>query len=326
MTEQTETPVDIDLDSFENELLGAKQEDNKEEEKVVENEDDSLANDDEDDNEEAEEQEDEDEESDEPEEKPKRRNRAQERIEKLVAEARQAERERDALRIELERLRVETKEAVAPNKENEAPAIRAALPADAPNPDTKDKDGNPIYELGEFDPKFIRDLTRFTIEEETKAMKERQQQEETKNMIEAARHEIQTKWNSNLETYEAEVPEVRENITKLVDTFSKLEPNYGEYLASIIMDSDFGPQLMDYFSQNIGEAQKVVASGPAAATRAIGRLEAKFVTSTNNEDEKRNKKVSDAPPPPPKTKGTAAAKTIRPDTPNLDDFEKIFYQ
>jgi hypothetical protein len=332
MTEQTETTVDIkdpELSDFEK-LLYNEHPVEEEEKKVDEIEDDSLAEENEDDNEEEVEQEDPDsEEDDEPEEPPKRRNRAQERIEKLVADVRITERERDAARLEQDLLRKEVAELrskIEVKQIEEAPSLRDVLPDNAPKFDAVDKDGNPVYNLGEFDPLYIRDLTRFTIQEETKRAKEATAKEEAEAYVKAAREEIQTKWNSNLEQYEAEVPEIRQNLTKLVDTFSSLEPKYGEYLASVIMDSDAGPQIMDYFSQNIGEAQKIVASGPAAATRAIGRLEGKFVTSASAQDEKRNKKVSDAPPPPPKTKGSAVAKTIRPDTPNLDDFETIFYE
>jgi hypothetical protein len=334
MAEQTDDTVDIkdsNLNDFENLLFNDKQEAAEEvkeeieesEEEVDENEDDSLATEN-DDNDEAEEDGDEDEDL-EPEDKPKRRNRAQERIEKLVADVRVTERERDAERREKELLLRQLEELRTGKTEVKQVEDTSKLPPNAPQFDAVDKEGNPLYPLGEYDGLYIRDLTRFVIEEETKAHQEKLKQADAESKAEAARTEIQTRWNSNLEKYEAEVPEVRENIANLVDTFSELEPNYGEYLASTIMDSEFGPQIMDYFSQNIGEAQKIVASGPAAATRAIGRLEAKFITPTNHEDEKRNKKVSDAPPPPPKTKGTAVAKTIRPDTPNLDDFEKIFY-
>jgi hypothetical protein len=52
-----------------------------------------------------------------------------------------------------------------------------------------------------------------------------------------------------------------------------------------------GPEVMRYLSQNIGEAQKIVASGPAAATIAIGRLDARLDRTTR--EEKRNKRVSD---------------------------------
>ena len=176
--DETDNNVDIDLDSFSNEFFGTEQPKEKEEEVVETEEDNSLATDDDDESVEdspAEEEETEnDDDNDEDEEEVveevpqpkdnKKRNRAQERIEKLVAEARQAERERDALRIELERLRTETKEA---KTEDEGPTLREQLPADAPNPDAKDKDGNAVYELGEFDPRFIRDLTKFTIEQET---------------------------------------------------------------------------------------------------------------------------------------------------------------
>jgi len=331
LTDDDNNNVDIDLDTFENEFFGEAKAEPQEEavveevEEVDENEDNSLATD-EDEDVEAEEIEEEDEAEEEPEPEPQpkqKRNRAQERIEKLVAEARQAERERDALRIELERLRSEDKEV----KKEEAPKLREQLPAEAPDPDAKDEKGEPIYELGEFDPKFIRDLTKFTIEMETKAAKERAKQEEQAKMIAQAQEEIKTKWLDNLEKAEAELPTIREDIHDLVDVFSDIEPNYGEYLASTIMASDFGPQMMHYLSQNIGEAQKIVASGPAAATLAIGRLEAKFYRSSEPEEKRNTKQVSKAAEPPEnRTRGHGGRFTVAPDTDNLDAFEREFFK
>lgn len=333
MTNDDETNVDIEdvnLEDFEKDFFGeakepeAKEDEVKEDEvEVDEDEDNSLAAEDED----AEEVEEDEEEDEEPEPKPEpkpKKNRAQERIEKLVAEARQAERERDALRIELERIRAEKPEV---KKEEEAPQLRENLPADAPNPDAKDKDGNAVYELGEFDPKFIRDLTRFTIEQETKAAKEKAEQEARQAQIEAAQKEIQSKWTENLNEVEKEIPEIRDNIKELVETFQSVEPNYGEYLASVVMSSDFGPQIMNYLSQNIGEAQKIVASGPAAATLAIGRLEAKFVKSPEVEEKRNTKVVSKAAEPPSdRARGLHGRFAVAPDTPDLDAFEREFFK
>jgi hypothetical protein len=60
---------------------------------------------------------------------------------------------------------------------------------------------------------------------------------------------------------EEELPDIREKLGSMGDTFEGIDPNYGEFLAATIMSCDFGPQIMYYLSQNIGEAQKIVASG-----------------------------------------------------------------
>lgn len=277
-------------------------------------------------------EEDEDENEPEEDDKPKGKNRksAQERINELTAKARQEEREKIAAeRREAELIRrLEELEAVVKKETVEAKPLREQLSEGAPNPDAKDDKGEPLYELGEFDPKFIRDLTKFTIEQETKAAREAAAQEAQQKAFQEAQQKLQTEWLDKLEKYEAEVPEVRENITYLTEVFQDIEPNYGEYLAATIMSSDVGPQLMDYLSQNIGEAQKIVASGPAAATLALGRLEARLLkSSTEVENIGNKKKVSDAPAPPEeRTRGMKGQFAVRPDTDDQRAFEREFFK
>lgn len=335
MTDDTVTPVDIDddLESFENEFFGktsasptAEQdepEDEAEDEDVDENEDDPLATENDDDEDQDEDEDEDYEEEDEPEPKPEpKKNKTQLRIEKLVAEAREAERRAEALEKRLAELEASKEEA-----KDEAPkGLREQLPENAPDPDAKNNDGEPVYPLGEFDPNYIRDLTKFTIEQERTEARRIEQEEKQKAEIEAAQQEIQTNWLSRLEEAEKEIPDIRENITGLTEAFGDLEPAYGDYLATTIMSSEYGPQIMNYLSQNIGEAQAIVASGPAAATLALGRLEARLMKPVQDEP-KRNKKVSSAPTPPEKrSRGAQGKFTTAPDTDDLDAFEREFFK
>lgn len=327
-----ENTVDIEnnLEDFEKDFYGKKEEapatkdepeevaDEEAEEEVVEESEevDDLAPEDEEANS------DEEEEEEEPQPK-KKKHSAQERINELTAKARQAEREVEALRREMETLK-------AVREKEEPEPLRTQLPPEAPNPDALDKEGNPIYELGEFDPKYIRDLTKFTIAEETKKANEERAQQEWNEGVAAAQQELAEQWVEKVEKAEESIPTLREDITALTDTFESIDPNYGEYLAMTIMQCDNGPEIMHYFSNNIGEAQKIVAAGPAAATLAIGRLEAMFTKqpSTEQDEQKRNnkKKVSNAPTPPEGgARGVHGRQVIRPDTDNLEAFEEIFY-
>jgi hypothetical protein len=83
---------------------------------------------------------------------------------------------------------------------------------------------------------------------------------------------------------------------------------------------------MYYLSQNIGEAQKIVASGPAAATLEIGRLEAQL-TKPKQEERESNKRVSKTPPPPEvRTRGSGGRFSVRPDTRDLAAFKREFFK
>lgn len=337
-------PVDIgnSLEEFEGLFFGKAEEPT--EEAAAENEEDSLATEetenedtpvaeDEDEApEEADESEDEDEEEEEPEEdeRPKgKKNRKsfQERINELTAKAREAERREAQLLRRLEELETRSQKEESTNEEK-APVLRDQLPDDAPNPDAKGEDGEPLYPLGEFDPTFIRDLTRYTIEVERKAAEERAAQEAQARQLAEEQQKLQNAWIDRVAEVEKELPDLREKISDLTDTFQDIEPMYGEYLATTIMASELGPQIMYYLSQNIGEAQKIVASGPAAATLALGRLEAKLAKTVEVPKEtKRNKLVSDAPPPPDaRTRGAHGRFAVAPDTSDLEAFEREFFK
>lgn len=292
-----------------------------EENEVDETEDNPLANENDDD--EVEEQdEDEDSEEEEIEEVPqiKKRNKTQERIEKLVAEARQAERRAAEAEARLAALEAKANEG----KQEEKP-VREQLPAEAPSPDAVDAEGNPLYELGEFDPKFIRDLTKFTIEQETRAAKEAEERQAQEAQALRAQEELKNSWVEKVEKAEAELPDLREKLADMGQHFNGIDPNYGEYLAATIMQSEAGPQIMYYLSQNIDEAQKIVASGPVAATLALGRLEARLL-SPSQEEKRNTKQVSKAPEPPEeRARGRHGRFTVAPDTDDQRAFEREFF-
>jgi hypothetical protein len=324
--------VDIDLDSFSNTFFNPdkveatpepKAEDNGEDE--VENEDDALATEADKDAEEGEDTSEDDKEDEEEAPKPKKKS-AQERINEVVAKQKNAERERDALAQRLRELEA-TKKPEGTNTPAPTPLQeQSADTPETPKPDALKEDGTPKYKLGEFDPEFIRDLTKHTIKVETEAAKAVSAQETQRKMVEAAQAELQSSWLHKVEEVEKELPDLREKIGELENTFSTIDPNYGEFLAGTIMSCDNGPEIMYYLSQNIGEAQKIVASGPAAATLALGRLDAKFVKAAAQE-EKRNKKPSSAPAPAPTaTRGQGGRFSTPGDTNDLSAFEREYFQ
>jgi hypothetical protein len=325
LTDDNSNLVDMDnLDDFENAFFNRTpvatdepaKDDEPEDEEVLENEDDALATD-----EPADEAED-DQEAEEPKETPKPKKQTfQDRINELTAKARNEERRAAELEKRLADLEARNTEETKP----EPKPLRQTLPEDAPSPDALDEDGEPIYKLGEFDPQFIRDLTKFTIAQETKAAKEAAQLEAEQAQIKAQQEELVSSWASKVEETEKELPDLREKLNQVESAFSGIDPGYGEYLAATIMGCDYGPQIMYYLSQNIGEAQKIVASGPAAATLSIGRLDAKF---TKAPAEKRNtKKVSDAPEPPAsRSRGSSGSFSVPADTDDLDAFERAFFK
>jgi hypothetical protein len=314
--------VDIDLDEFSTDFFQtskpvatepAEPKEEVEDEPEAETEDDALA---------TEPVSEDDEPEVKPEPKPKKT--AQERINEVVAKQREAERRNDELLARIAELEAATtKKPEVAETSTETP-LRAQLPADAPNPDAQNSDGSPKYPLGEFDREYIRDLTKYTIAEERKAADAAKREEDEANMVRATQEKLQQGWLEKVNTVEAELPDLREKLGAVEEAFVGIDPDYGEFLAGTIMSCDNGPQIMYYLSQNIDEAKKIVASGPAAATRYLGRLDAKFDKPTG---ETRTKKPSSAPEPAPSaTRGAGGKFTVSGDTDDLDAFTKVFFK
>lgn len=323
MTDDTVTSVDNgdNLEAFEAEFYGmAKpepvEEQVQEEPEVDEVEEAEEIADPSDDVEEAE-AEDETEEVEAEEEKPKKNKvPANKRIEQLNTQLRESERKYEQRIAELEA-------AINGKAKEEQTPLRDVLPDNAPDPDAKLENGDPKYPLGEFDKQYIADLTQHTIDVRMAEAEAKRQQMEQQRAIQHEREQLSNQWVERLDKAEAEIPEIRENIAELTDTFSDLDPGYGEYLAATLMSLDTGPQIMNYLSQNIGEAQRIVNLGPALATFELGRLAAAM---TPVEKPVKAKKVSSAPTPPDtRTRGAGGKFAVRGDTDNLDAFEEAFF-
>lgn len=347
MTEKTETPeVDVttdNLDEFDALLHGraveAKSGDQEDQENIKEDGEESevtedtdpLATKEQDETEGAEEDtEDETEEKEDSDNEPgtaktSKKKTAQERINEITAARRKAEREVDELRGELKAL-----ERRLDNKDETENKTTSSEDAVAPTPDDKNEDGSEKYPLGEFDPQFIRDLTRFTIQQETEASRIEKEERNRQSELDKAQQEIQSSWQDKLVDAETKYEDFQESVINLEDSFQGLDQDYSQYLANTIMQSEYGPDILYYLSQNIDEAEQIVQSGATQATLALGRLEAQFVTANQEVDEevqKSTKKVTKAPKPPAKrTRGHGGKFSTAPDTDDLNAFENIFFE
>lgn len=249
---------------------------------------------------------------DEPEEKPKPKkvNRFQERINELTAKAREAERALEALRAEQAQKQAEpTKQAT--------PVVQDT----GPDPDAKNEDGSDKYPLGEFDPQYIRDMARHTIDKEWTARKEQEAAEQNQRQIEAARAELQNQWIEKLTPMTEQHEDFLDKTMELESAFDGLDPAYSDYLVQTIKSLDHGPEVLYYFANNLEEAKRFVQSGPLNATLALGEINAMFKGNTRKET-----KVSKAPPPPQVNKGSKTRVAVTPDTDDLDAFSELFFK
>jgi type II secretory pathway pseudopilin PulG len=243
--------------------------------------------------------------------KPKKKaNRYQERINELTAKAREAERALAALK--------------AAQEQKQAEAPKPALPVvqdTGPDPDAKNEDGSDKYPLGEFDPQYIRDMARHTIDKEWTARKEQEAQEAAQRQEAAAREALQAQWVEKLTPMTEQHEDFIDKTMGLESAFDGLDPAYSDYLVTTIKSLDHGPEVLYYFANNLEEAKRFVQSGPLAATLALGEINAMFKGNTR----KAEPKVSKAPPPPQVNKGSKTRTAINPDTDDLDAFSDIFF-
>ncbi len=242
--------------------------------------------------------------------KPKKVNRVQERINELTARAREAERALEALRAE------KAKQTPEPDKQPTAP-----VQDNAPKPDDLNTDGSEKYPLGEFDPEYIRDMARHTIETEWAKKEQEAAEQAQRQQVEQARAEIQNQWVKRLAPALEQHEDFLDKTMELESAFDGLDPQYSDYLVQTIKSLDHGPEVLYYFANNLEEAQKFVKMGPLNATLALGEINAMFKGQTR----KAEPKVSKAPPPPQVNKGTKTRTVVAADTDDLEDFEKLFY-
>ena len=351
MSNDTIKEVDVntdDLDQFDDLLSGRAVEkspegtEDKETESVDdESEDDSLANEQEldaedegaDDDSETESDEDDDDQSDddedeEAEEAPKpKKQTVQERINEITAARREAEREADMLKgrlAELER-RISEKDKTPEDKASVETSDQAQSSGE-PTPTDLNEDGTEKYPLGEFDPKFVKDLTKFQYEELKTQDRLEREREQAKTELEQAELALRTEWTGRVEEAVQQYPDFEESVTNLEDTFKDADPNLSQYLANTIMQSEYGPEILYYLSQNVDEAKEIVGSGATKATLALGRLEAAMANKTQKSDTPTKKVTKAGAPPTKRSRGASGNYGVAPDTDDLEAFEQQFFK
>lgn len=259
---------------------------------------------------------------DEPEEPaPKPKPTVQDRINELVRQREEAKREVEALRQEFE--------AKLAALKAETPKVEPKTETGEPTPDDTKEDGTPKYELGEFDPQYIRDLTKYTLAQERAAQEAQAAEQAQANEAKAAQEVMINSWNEKVTAATTAYPDFMEKGQALLSGFDNLDPGYAQYLSTVLMSMDKGPDVLYYLSNNPAEATSIVNSGAQKATLALGRIEAKFLEAEAIKVLQKPK-VSKAPAPAPanaRARGSNGAfVSVPPDTDDLDAFTQEFFK
>lgn len=259
-----------------------------------------------------------------PDEKPKpKTNRYQERIDELTRDKYDAQRRADALESRLDEL-IKRLDNPTPDKPTTEKAPEAYT---GPNPSDTNEDGSEKYPLGEFDPNYIRDLTRHVMAEE-RAVAEKQQAEKAQlTEQQAAEQKLQSEWSEKLnKSIEDKYPDFLDKNRELEATLRDVDERYGQYLATTIMQMDYGPDVLYHLASNPTEAKAITQMSATKATIALGRLEALYADKAQAERQpKQPLKVSAAPKPPEVNKGTSVSTVVPDDTDDLDAFERKMF-
>lgn len=253
-------------------------------------------------------------------EKPKKKT-AQERISELTAARYEAERK--AKEWEDRFL-----EATKPQAKVEDPAPTVAPASGAPDPNEVLADGSPKYRLGEYDPQYMKDNVEFLFEQKMATFAQENAARAAQEQAMSQRSELQVDWETKLAAAEKteDMADIRTAGMDLVNHFSDLEEQYGEYLATTIMSLDEGTKVFHYLANNLEEARRIANMGPVKATIALGSLDERF-RSRDQGNGTPKPRISSAPPPPNNVnRGTSGRFEVPPDTDDLDAFETVFFK
>lgn len=261
--------------------------------------------------------------------KGKKKSRFQERIDDLTAKLRERERLADESEARLAKALAALEEKNAPkgaDTQNTNTTKTDGLVE--PTADDLLEDGSPKYPLGDFDPKLLRDLTRYdrAIEREhelkvAENIKAEQVRNEQANVLTET-------WNTKVTEAKVVYPDYVEKGQGLLETLGDVDQNFALYLTENLMGMDYGPDVFYYLAEHPEEARVIVNSSPEKALNRLGRIEARFEIAAQEKSGKETKlRTTNAPEPAPRNRGSnASAPSIDLANASLDDFELEFFK
>lgn len=260
----------------------------------------------------------------------KKKSRFQERIDDLTAKLREQERREQAAEERLAKALAKLEEVASGKTEEQTQNTqKTERGLVEPTADDVNPDGSPKYPLGEFDPKLLRDLTRYdrAVERahETKVAEEARAEAAKAEQLNA----LQTQWNGKVEAAKETYPDYVEKGQALLDSLQDIPAEYGAFLSQSIMSMDYGPDVFYYLTEHPEEARAIVNSSPEKALTRLGRIEARFEIAADERSGKETKmRVSKTPEPPvTRTKGTnAQAPSVDLETADLDAFASELFR
>ena len=95
------------------------------------------------------------------------------------------------------------------------------------------------------------------------------------------------------QTFEERVQQARSTLSDFDQVVGKADVVIADHVKELLLDSEYGPELVYRFAKNSADAQRLSSMSPLAAAREIGRMEA----AMSRPAPAPQKAVSQAPPP-----------------------------
>jgi hypothetical protein len=210
-----------------------------------------------------------------PEEVEKRKRSTSDRIKKLVADKREAERALAELQARV--AAAEKPDLTAAKASDTTEALQEPDPAK--------------YKFGELDPQYMRDLAKFEVKSELLAV---QREQEQARQTEAANREADQVRQKAAEVTQAGQAKFSDFEEVVVEAALAGEFALTQEMFETAVETAVAPDILYYLAQNPEESAKVAEMNPRQQALWFGRMEAKF--SQPAPEPKR--KVTTAPPPP----------------------------
>jgi hypothetical protein len=206
--------------------------------------------------------------------KPKKKSGTQRRIEKLVKQRAEVERERDMLREQL----LKNQNA---KPEGQQPDAKAADPSQKPNSNNYDS----------YDD-YVEALTEWKADQKLKAKDEEVKKETLQNQV---KERVKTH-NDRVDAYRKDHADFDKHLTSFFEEQGTGFAISGA-LQELITESDNGPALLHELVKSPEEFVRLNSLSAMSAAREIGRLESKLSSAPEKTENTKTKTITKAPPP-----------------------------
>lgn len=253
----------------------------------------------------------------------KPRKTFQERIDELTRARRDAERERDELKRQLE-AKAEPPAAKPETKGGDSKSTSDEKPAEGEKAAPKPED----FAFGELDPEYIAALVDYKAEQRfAKYEAERQaaaEQAEAERKAREEYSEFQQRFQKRAAEGTEKYPDFQE---KVIEGAQRGEWELSQELANLIVDSDVGADIVYHLASNPEEAARVARQSPLEQARFFGRMESKFsaereAAPSASAGSPAPAKTPQAPPPVPSARGASGRFEAPADTSDFAAFER----